>query len=499
VTVHSERIITLSAVTTIALASMGLMLSCASPELCWDEADYASNISAPWSFLGRTPGDWRHWHGPMSIYLAKLGQEALPAGTVSPEVRVRFFIALVGSLAVGLLYWALRRCFRTSRAAALAGSALLLFSVIRLEETNIIGPHHLMLVCTLLVVALGYEWRYRPTLGAALGLGVAMGFGAVSMTYAIPAALCWAMAVSVAGREWFILDRTHFKVSWQVPVLFATAALVVLVLWPQGVLHHAFLSDFNVYLHFPPFPTVVGDRIEVAPRWAIVYWLAHLDAPILVFSVSIISVALWKAFRSGRLSSKHGYLAVCLAVFAATMLSAHLAGPRNMLQFIGALCLATGALFDEALGDHPRLIRFSSAAVVTLAALNLAWFSQFSSWRPDLATDGYLAFLTGNEGRLAQRSKAVVLGVPILKFYAQQYGVPIAWDLREVAWTTRADTPLAADVQYALISSVVCDDMPADQPMRRVVAEHWNVVWSYKAAHAWELRLYEHPELRRTL
>lgn len=207
--IPSERSITLSVVVIITLASIVLMLSLTSPELSWDEADYASNTATPWSVLWRTSDYIRHSHGPMAIYFAKLGQEVFPAGTVSLEVRLRFLATLVASLAVGLLYWMLRRSFKTSRAAALVGASLLLFSVIRLEETNIIGPHHLMLACTLAIVALGYEWRDRPTVQASLGLGAVMAFGALSMTYVVPAALCWAVAVSLAGREWFAWETEH--------------------------------------------------------------------------------------------------------------------------------------------------------------------------------------------------------------------------------------------------------------------------------------------------
>jgi hypothetical protein len=42
--------------------------------------------------------------------------------------------------------------------------------------------------------------------------------------------------------------------------------------------------------------------------------------------------------------------------------------------------------------------------------------------------------------------------------------------------------------------ALVFSQMPADQPMRRVVAEHWKVAWSFKAARVWELRLYEKPQ-----
>ena len=488
----SERLITLSAVTIITLASTVLMLLCTSPELSWDEAAYAASSANHWGFLWGGSDYDRHGHGPLAIYLGKLGQEVLPAAAGSLEGRLRFFEALVGSAAVGLLYLALRRSFSTSHAAALAGSSLLLFSVIRLEETNLIGPHHLMLACTLAIVALGYQWRDKPTLQAAIGLGAVMGFGALSMTYVIPTALCWAVAVALAGKEWIVWDRTHFKVSWSIPIILVTAAIVVVALWPPGVLQRVVLNDFREYLHYPHHPTLVGDRIfEVTPRSATAYWLAHLDAPILVFSICTISIALWKAFRGGHLSFKHIYLAVFLAFFLTIALVAHIAGARNLLLFIGVLCLATGALFDEALGYEPRLIRFGSAAVTILAALNLMWLSRSPSYTPFFATNGYRAFLKEEQNRLREKVKAIVYGLPVLRFYAQRYGTSLAWDVSEMLWTTRADAPLPAEVKYVLIPAFVYKYMPHEQPMRRVVAEHWKVVWSFKVDHVWELRLYE--------
>ena len=204
----------------VTLASVVFMLSRTSPEFSWDEADYVLNTGYHWGFLWGGANYGRHGHGPMAIYLAKLGREALPAGLGSLENRSRFIIVLVGSLAIGLLYWTLRYSFRTSRAAALVGSSLLLFSVIRLEETNIIGPHHLMLVCTLAIVALGYHWRDKPGLRAAIGLGAVMGFGALSMTYVIPAALLglgrqpgrhWVdlMGPNTLRSQGFIVDSSH--------------------------------------------------------------------------------------------------------------------------------------------------------------------------------------------------------------------------------------------------------------------------------------------------
>jgi hypothetical protein len=352
-----------------------------------------------------------------------------------------------------------------------------------------------MLACLLAIVALGYHWRDRPTLRAGVGLGGVMGFGALSMTYVIPAALCWVMAVSLSGSGWLAWDRRHFKISWTLPVLVATGASVLMLLWPPGVRHLMVIKDFLAYLHYPSHTTLLGDAIfEVAPRSAVISWLANLDSPILAVSSLIILAAVWRGYRSGRVTSTHIYLTVFLVFFLVTALAAHLAGARNLLQCIGVMCLASGALFDEALGDNPKLIRIGSVAIVLLAALNLIWLSSSSSYRPYFAAGGYRSLLQEDGGRIHERAKAIVYGLPILNFYAHQSGTPIGWDAREMPWTTRADAPLPDDVKYVLIPEFVFKSMPPEQPMRRIVAQHWKVVWSNKTHDAWELRLYEKPQ-----
>jgi hypothetical protein len=133
----SESLITLPVFATITMVSVVGMLLYTSPEFSWDEADYLAQTANHWGLLWGGFGYDRHAHGPMAIYLAKLGQEMLPTEVGSLEDRSRFFAALLGSMAIGFLYWTLRHSFRTSRAAAFVGSGLLLFSVIRVEETPI--------------------------------------------------------------------------------------------------------------------------------------------------------------------------------------------------------------------------------------------------------------------------------------------------------------------------------------------------------------------------
>jgi hypothetical protein len=194
----------------LTLASIAILLVGTSPEFSWDEAYRLAYTGDTWGSI------WSQYpvrHGPMAVYLAKLGQEMLPVWVASLEARSRFLIALVSSMGIGFTYWILRYSFKTSGLAALVGCSLLLFSFIRLEETYIIGPHHLMLACTLALAGLGYRWRDTPTPQAAICLGAVIGLGALSTTYVIPAALCWAMAVSLAGKDWFAWGRTHFKMG----------------------------------------------------------------------------------------------------------------------------------------------------------------------------------------------------------------------------------------------------------------------------------------------
>jgi hypothetical protein len=490
-----KGLMTISVIGVITVTSLILMLRCTSPELSWDEAVYVSSAQNDWSTLWRGYPYETHAHGPMGIYLAKLGQQFLPAEVSSLETRSRFFPGLAASLAIGTLYWMLRSAFQTSGAAALVGSSLLLFSVIRLEETNIVGPHDLMLACTLAILALGYHWLSYPSVRAGIVLGTVIGFGALSMTYVVPAALCWLLAVSLAGKKWVERDRTHLKVSWTIPLIFAITGVIVLILWPFGVLSHGFLKDFIFYLRFTYIqPTLVGDQVfEVTPRWALLYWLAKLDAPIFVSSVSIILVSFWRAFRGDGILPKHVYLAVFLVFFFATAVMAHIAGARNILQFIGVLCFAVGALFDEAFGGNSMVIRLTSAMIIVLGAINLLWFSKSSTYIPSLATDGYQEFLRANKDRLSEDASAFVYGSPILKLYAEKSGVALEWTISEVPWTTRADAPLPAGIKYVLAPEFVFECKPLERLMRRVVAEHWKKIWSFKTDRVWELRLYERP------
>jgi hypothetical protein len=61
---------------------------------------------------------------------------------------------------------------------------------------------------------------------------------------------------------------------------------------------------------------------------------------------------------------------------------------------------------------------------------------------------------------------------------------------------TGADAALPADVKYVLLPELVYDYMPpTEQPMRRIVAKQWKVVWSFNSENVWGLRLYENPLL----
>ena len=103
--ISQKRLTDVLLVAILTATSMIVMLFLTSPELSWDEADYVFGISNDWSFLWHQPQGHMHAHGPMATYLAKLGQELLPAGFAWLEARLRFLEALVGSQAIGMLYF----------------------------------------------------------------------------------------------------------------------------------------------------------------------------------------------------------------------------------------------------------------------------------------------------------------------------------------------------------------------------------------------------------
>jgi hypothetical protein len=496
ITARFERSTSFLITLMLVFVSTILMLRSSSAELSWDEADYAnSSVNNGWKYLWSHSDYPRHRHGPLAIYLAKLGNDYLPVSVGSLEDRLRLPAAVFGSLAIGFTYWALRYTFRTSRSAAILASSLLLFSVIRLQETNIIGPHDPMLFFTLAVVTLGYRWLNTVNLWTAIVLGSVFGFAGLAMTYVIPLAVCWAISIIVARGTWVQFNWKEFKVSWFVFIMIAAAACVEIAFWPPSFMNQALRFDFTTYLHYGPHPTLVGNKIfERTPRIAFLYWLACLDAPILICSVATFSLCIWATVKGQSVTAKHLYLGTFLFALFAIALSAHIAGSRNLLQFIGVLCLVIGALFDECFKTRPTLLRWTAAAVIVSSVVNLAFLSLDTHRTPYLATDGYKAFVEQNRNLLNQTASAIVYGGPDLQFYAKLSQVKMNWNIAEAPWTTRPDALLPANAKYALISELCYRYMPVDQPLRHLIDNDWKVIWSFKSARSWGLRLYERPD-----
>lgn len=366
--------------------------------------------------------------------------------------------------------------------------------MIRLQETTVIGPHHLTLLFTLAVAALGYRWRNADRLGPAILLGCVVGVAAVTMSYAIPLALCWGLSVLVAGKAWMQWDWRQLKISWLTFAAIGVAGVVALLLWPPSVLHLELLRDFKYYVRLPNHPTLVGNVVfERTPRLASLYWIATLDSPILVCALVTFWACIRNRLRERRVTSKHVYLGTFLIFFLVTALTAHLAGARNLVLFIGILSLTIGAVFDELSTKRPQLPKWAAAMVVLFAAANLAWLSWDPNRIPYLDTNGYRAFVEGNAKRLSETETAIVYGEPILKFYAGQAHTPINWELFVPPWTTHHDFSLPAQAKYALIPELAYRYLPADQPVQRDVVAKWKLVWSFKENRSYGLRLYERP------
>src|SRR6185369_2010806 len=101
-----------------------------------------------------------------------------------------------------------------------------------------------------------------------------LAYGALTMTYVIPTALCVVAALAVIGSPWVRWERPNITISGWVLVAVATGALGLLILWPPGIVKLRIAKDFGAFLLITHHPTMVGDTIyEITPRWAALYWL----------------------------------------------------------------------------------------------------------------------------------------------------------------------------------------------------------------------------------
>ena len=362
-----------------------------------------------------------------------------------------------------------------------------------------------MLGCELAIVALGWRWRDNPTPGRALGFGILFAVASVCMTYTVPVAVFWILAMLLTGKGWIACQKGFFSFSlWTLCIAVAACFLSALI-WPPGLTHRMFLSDFLSYLHYPSCPTLVGNHLYYYPtRSAYLYWFAHLDLPVLVSSLLILIPGFLCASKERGVAGKTSYFGLCLAFFLVIALKAHIAGARNLLQFIGILCLAFGAFFDDALTFRPRLAPFVSAVVVASAALNMFWLVGNNSYKSNVSVDGFKVLLETQRNVLGEKVKAMVDGAPILNFYAQQARFPLGWSVSE-AWLS-SPTPLipdprlkiahlTPDIKYVLIPSFAADCLPEDHPLRSIVAPHWRLIWVFHSPAAWDLRLYQNPAI----
>ncbi|MBV9402008.1 MAG: hypothetical protein JO062_28800 [Bryobacterales bacterium] len=426
------------------------------------------------------------------IYLDKLGN-ALPASFGPIEMRLRFPEAVMGSLAIGMLYLMLAHFLHVSRTAALMGSALLLFSVIRLQETPIIGPHHLTLLWTILLIGIGFNHDITSILSI-VALGLVLGLAFVTMTYAIPLSLCLALSAMAVRTNLIVLKlRDLGQVLRRVlPRMIAVCAIAItaeLILWPPGLLKGRVLKDFIALARYGDFALAFrGVWVERAPHMAYAYWLATLDAPILLSSIGCVGLFVWNFMRAG-LKPRTIYVISWAAVISGITLAAHIAGPRNALIAIGVICAAVAVIFDDI--PNAPLKKSVAAAVIALSAANMAWSSIKAQYIPQVATAGYKLFLSEHRNLLKEPAAAVVNGSPILRFYAGQLNTKIAWHLTEVPRSASADERWPQDAKYGLIVEPAYLYMPSDRPVRRIIVDKWKLVWSFKQARSWGLRFYE--------
>jgi len=477
----------------LVVISTVLSLKVAPAELSWDEADYTPTIRSSWSELMKVSNAELHYHGPMLMYLGVIGT-MLPESMGSLETRMRLPSALLCGLAIGAIYVGLRRVFATSEEAALLAALLLGLSIIRVQETNIIGPHYPMVLWVALVPILGFHWLGSSSTRSAIGMGLLFGMGAITMSYWLPLGLAWTVGVLAATGFRFWLNRGQIQRTLKWSVIWSGAFLVVIVLlWPRKAIITNFFTYTSMSVH--GFPVVVGDRLlQHAGAGAFVYWLSHLDLPFLMglcFAAAGMAIGVLTN-RDAR--PRIRYLTGIAAVILLTACSAHIAGARNLLMFLVVVAIWIGVGFDLLFRRGRTAGTIVAAGLIAAAIANVYWIRSDTGEIPYLYWGSYKKFVTENPELLNQTEAGIVDGVPILSFYARQASAPIRCKLHEMPWSTDPNKPVPETAKWALVSELCWRFLPKEAPIRRVVVDQWDPVWSSKEAGSRELRLYRRPE-----
>jgi hypothetical protein len=129
---------------------------------------------------------------------------------------------------------------------------------------------------------------------------------------------------------------------------------------------------------------------EETPKVALLYWFAHLELPMLITSLIVLPLTAWSRLKHKLVTTKDRYLLCFTSVLFAVSVTSYVAGSRNLLLDLGALCLLLGAFFDDAFGSSPHLLRIYAAGVLIGSVTNLSALSFYQEdWVPFFATDGY--------------------------------------------------------------------------------------------------------------
>ncbi len=126
-----------------------------------------------------------------------------------------------------------------------------------------------------------------------------------------------------------------------------------------------------------------------APRGAYAYWLATLDAPILLCSAAGLGLLLWK-LKTLSFNSRQIYAATWIVVLAGTALTAHVAGRETFCWYV--ICVSITVILDDCI-SNAKLRKRIAAAVTALAAGNMAWASINPRYTPQVAVSGYRHFV----------------------------------------------------------------------------------------------------------
>ncbi len=336
----------------LILVALPIRFEWAKGDLWYDEADYAiaaqSHIkhnrwdTSPDANLPLYQVRLRHYHAPLTVYMAGLGMR----GGNKSELALRTPFVFAGAITVGIVYLCGIPLFRGRREIALGCALMTLVTPMHLRASShaIPGVFITLFLMGLLWTLMAFSVSKKPVWAFGAVFFLAWLFVLTEIIFPTLVAIALVFPFLVAKRKWNTEEKRSLLKALGAGLLFFLT--LAAILWPAGLLGGAFRMLFHyTNIHDITYPVNIGMTVyNKAPKWAYLYWYLHDFKPYFLLYVAgaLTLIGLIIAKRATR---PMGVLALYTLLFLAVSHKAHIIGPEYLVHCLPMLTLLAGLFF----------------------------------------------------------------------------------------------------------------------------------------------------------